>query len=74
MSKNDYPFYVRNEIIKYQENGELTKYDNTLEQQDIPTIFAEYPMQEYKEKHWLKTWSENSKDINHLNCEILIIS
>ena len=33
MSWNGYPYYVRNKIIKYLENRELTKSNNTLEQQ-----------------------------------------
>ena len=41
----------------------------------LPFI-AEYHMQDYKEKHWLKIWSGNSKDpkINHLHYEIFIVS
>ena len=66
MSWNGYPPYVRNKIMKRLENRKYTKNTDTLEQENI-AIFAEYPMQKYK--NTLKIWLENSKDtqMNHLN-------
>ena len=43
MSWNDYPRYVRNEIIKCLENQKNTKNNNTLEKRNIATIFCEVP-------------------------------
>ena len=73
MSWNGYPPYVWNKIMKRLENKKNTKNTDTLEQENI-SIFAEYPMQEYKDKNTLKIWLENSKDtqMNHLNKEIFI--
>ena len=62
MSWNGYPRYVRNKIIKRPENKKNTKNTDTLEQNNIATIFCRIPMQKYKDKHSLKIWSENLKD------------
>ena len=63
MSWNGYPCYIRNKIIKGLENRKNDKNTDTLEQENIATkVFAEYPMQEYKDKISLKIWSENSKN------------
>ena len=45
ISLNGYPRYFGNKIIKRLENRKNTKNNNTLEQQNIATIFPEYTMQ-----------------------------
>ena len=44
------------------ENKKNTKNTDTLEQNNIATIFCRIAMQKYKDKHSLKIWSENLKD------------
>ena len=51
ISWNGYSRYIQNKIIKRLENRKYTRNNDTLEQENIATIFVENPMQEYKEKH-----------------------
>ena len=46
MSWNGYPRYVRNKIIKSLENRKYTKNNDTLEKQNIATIFCRIPYAE----------------------------
>ena len=51
ISWNGYSRHIQNKIIKRLENWKYTRNNDTLEQENIATIFVENPMQEYKEKH-----------------------
>ena len=68
MSWNGYPGQTRNKLIKRLENRKNTKNTDTFEQENIATTFLKNTiiMQKYKEKHSLKIWSGNSKDIYKL--------
>ena len=69
MSWAGYPRYIRNKIIKRLENRKQIRTLIHLNKKILLQFFAEYPMQEYKQKNSLKIWSENSKDtlMNHSN-------
>ena len=59
MSWAGYPRYIRNKIIKRLENRKQIRTLIHLNKKILLQVFAEYPMQEYKEKNSLKIWSEN---------------
>ena len=54
MSWNGYPRYVRNKIIKRLENRKNTKNNDTLEQEDIATIFYRIPYAGAQEETLIK--------------------
>ena len=54
-----YPRYIRNKIIKRLENRKQIRTLIHLNKKILLQVFAEYPMQEYKEKNSSKIWSEN---------------
>ena len=54
MSWNGYPRYVRNKIIKRLENRKNTKNNDTLEQENIATIFYRIPYAGAQEETLIK--------------------
>ena len=62
MSWNGYPRYVRNKIIKPLENKKNTKDTDTLEPENIATIFCRIPYAGVQGEELVKNLVKNSKD------------